>query len=217
MKVLIADDHDTNRRLLQAVLTAEGYVVLEARDGAEAMELLTHVREPLVALLDWQMPRLQGPEVCRQARSLPHEQFQFLILLTVRDDQEGVVEGLKAGANDYVRKPFDTAELLARVAIGARMVSLQWDLAERLTELKQALTEVKQLSGLLPICSYCKRIRDDANYWQQVESFISAHSDARFSHGVCPSCFDVHLKPELNGLGLKMAYPTCERHAPKGT
>jgi response regulator RpfG family c-di-GMP phosphodiesterase len=100
------------------------------------------------------------------------------------------VTAIDAGADDYLTKPFDPEELRARVQVGIRIVSLQRRLAERVAELQEALSQVKQLSGLLPICSYCKRIRSDDDYWEQIDSFVSQHSEAEFSHGVCPSCFE---------------------------
>ena len=105
--------------------------------------------------------------------------------------------GLDAGADDYLAKPFDRNELRARVQVGVRVVELQRHLAEHIKELETALSQVKQLQGILPICSYCKKIRDDQNYWQRVESYISDHSEAEFSHSICPSCYEDVVKPEL--------------------
>ena len=119
------------------------------------------------------------------------------------DGRADSVEGLDAGADDYVTKPFDLEELRARVQVGIRVARLQDHLSDRIAELQDALSRVKQLSGLLPICSYCKRIRSDSNYWEQVESYIAHHSDARFSHGICPPCYEnvmVELDAERDAL-----------------
>ena len=203
MTVVVADDLDVNRKLLRMLLTADGYDVVEATDGHEALSLLQNARQPLVGLIDWEMPQLEGIEVCRQARALNSATPLFLILVTVRDSKQDVVTGLQAGANDYITKPFDKTELLARVKIASQMVELQQALTQHVDELKEALVRVKQLSGLLPICSYCKKIRDDKNYWTQVEAYVGKHSEARFSHSICPTCYEEIVKPEMKALGIK--------------
>ena len=144
---------------------------------------------PKVAILDWMMPDIDGVEVCRASAALGRPEAPYLILLTAKDRTEDLVTGLDAGANDYLVKPFDRRELQARLRVADRVVSLQHDLAERVRELQEALGQVHQLQGLLPICSYCKKIRDDGNYWQQVEGYLSAHTGVQFSHGVCPDCY----------------------------
>jgi CheY-like chemotaxis protein len=202
MIVLIADDLDINRKLLRTLLTADGYDVLEASDGTEAFQILQGATGPIVGLIDWEMPEMEGIEVCRQARALESSAPIYLILLTVRDSKQDIVAGLKAGANDYITKPFDKTELLARVGIGKQMVQLQQALTERVAELGEALLSVKQLGGLLPICSYCKKIRDDQNYWQQVESYVGKHSDAKFSHSICPQCYEDIIKPQMVQMGV---------------
>jgi CheY-like chemotaxis protein len=202
MTVLVADDHDVNRKLLRSILQGEGYEVLEAANGIDALNLLESATKPLVGLVDWEMPQMEGIEVCRQARALEGLPPTFLILVTVRDSKQDVVAGLLAGANDYITKPFDKTELLARVKVATQMVELQQALTERVEELKEALLNVKQLSGLLPICSYCKKIRDDQNYWQQVESYVGKHSEAKFSHSICPTCYEEFVKPQMIQLGV---------------
>jgi DNA-binding response OmpR family regulator len=124
----------------------------------------------------------------------------YIILVTVRGGLENVVRGLEAGADDYMTKPFDPRELRARLNVGVRIVQLQRALVERFQELEDALKRVKQLQGLLPICSYCKKIRNDRNYWEQVDAYIASHSEAQFSHGICPDCYEIHLKPQLARL-----------------
>lgn len=203
MTVLIADDHDINRKLLHAILSKAGYDVIETRNGAEALEILKNTVAPLVGLIDWEMPEMEGVEVCRQARARKPAPPMFLILVTVRDTKQDVVAGLEAGANDYITKPFDQTELLARVKIGAQMVELQQALTQHVQELQEALTNVKQLSGLLPICSYCKKIRDDQNYWERVDAYVTKHSEAQFSHSICPQCYEDIVKPEMIRMGVK--------------
>jgi sigma-B regulation protein RsbU (phosphoserine phosphatase) len=205
--ILVADDNATNRRLLRAVLVAEGYSVIEARDGSEALAILLASTGPVVGLIDWEMPLMEGIDVCRQARLRTDPPPMFLILLTVRDTQRDIVAGLQAGANDYVTKPFERAELLARVKIGMQMVELQQSLATRVLELQAALADVKQLSGFLPICSYCKKIRDDGDYWHQVEAYVAQHSAAKFSHSICPECYSTRVQPELDRLSGKSSSP----------
>ena len=202
MIVLVADDLDVNRKLLRSLLAADGHDVIEASNGTDALQILQGATGPIVGLIDWEMPEMEGIEVCRQTRAIQDAPPIYLILLTVRDSKQDIVAGLGGGANDYITKPFDKTELLARVRIGKQMVELQQTLTERVLELKEALVSVKQLGGLLPICSYCKKIRDDQNYWTQVEAYVGKHSDAKFSHSICPQCYEDIIKPQMIQLGV---------------
>ena len=197
MKVLIAEDDPVSRRLLQAALIKWGYEVTVTTNGKEAWAALQSPDAPALLILDWLMPELDGVEVCRQARQLKAFKSAYIILLTSRGSKDDIVLGLEAGADDYVTKPFDHGELRARVQVGYRVVKLQTALADRVKELEEAIANVKQLQGLLPICSYCKKIRDDGNYWHRVESYITGHANVRFSHGICPEC-TTKLKADLN-------------------
>ena len=145
---------------------------------------------PMLALLDRSMPEADGMTLCTEIRNDPTLRSIYVILLTARDTHEDIVNGLDGGADEYMTKPFDWEMLRARLQAGARIASLQRDLSARVHELQQALASVKQLSGLLPICSYCKRIRDDGDYWQQLETYLATHSQAEFSHGICPPCLE---------------------------
>lgn len=185
---------------MAAMLRKNGFDVELAHDGEQAWTLLQQAGAPPLAVVDWMMPGLDGPEVCRRLRTLDTSTPTYVILLTSRDAAADIVEGLRAGADDYVTKPPDEDELVARVSVGVRVVALQRTLADRVRRLEEALSNVKQLQGLLPICSYCKRIRDDQNYWQQVESYISAHSGVQFSHSYCPDCYEKYVKPQLDEL-----------------
>jgi phosphoserine phosphatase RsbU/P len=197
MEILIAEDDAVSRRLLELFLVRWGYDVLTAKDGLGAFKILSGENSPAVAILDWMMPGMDGIELCRKVRENQKMLSTHIILLTARNGKADIVKGLEAGADDYISKPFDRDELHARIQVGVRMVELRRKLAERVEELTHALDQVKQLQGLLPICSYCKKIRDDNNYWQKVESYISQHSEAQFSHGICPDCFNSIVKPEL--------------------
>lgn len=190
MKILIAEDDLVSRRVLTATLEKFGYEVVVAADGAEAWSALQGADPPKLAILDWMMPEIDGVEICRRVRASPTATPPYLILLTAKSGKEDVVTGLDAGANDYLTKPFNRAELRARVKVGAQVLELQRNLAERVQELESALAQVNQLQGLLPICSYCKKIRDEQNYWQRVDSYLTEHTDVVFSHGICPDCYE---------------------------
>lgn len=198
MKILIAEDEVFSRNVLRRVLLGWGHEVVEASDGEQAWEILRAENGPRLALLDWVMPNTPGIEVVRRVRESPwnSERYVYLILLTQKDTKKDVIEGLAAGADDYVVKPFDHNELQVRIRSGQRVIDLQSALAETNTELRNALAQVKKLSGFLPICAHCKKIRDDKGYWQQIEEYIGDHSEAQFSHGLCPECAAM-LYPDL--------------------
>jgi DNA-binding response OmpR family regulator len=188
MRALIADDDRIATEILSTALQRMNIDVAVASARGGAWELLTAGDGPSLAIIDWMMPTIDGLELCRRIRQNAAHAHMYVILLTGRDDRKDVVAGLDAGADDYIVKPFDPDELRARVQVGIRVLTLQERLADRVAELQDALTRVKRLQGLLPICSYCKRIRGDDQYWQQVDSYIVEHSDAQFTHGICPPC-----------------------------
>jgi len=203
MKILIAEDDLMSNELLSILLKQWGYEVISTRTGAEAWQVLQRNDAPPLAILDWQMPELDGIEICRRARHEAHLKHLYVLILTSMSHSDEVVTGLESGANDYVIKPFKPPELRARVHVGVRMVELQRELAERVRELEMTLSEVKQLRGILPICAYCKKIRDDQNYWQQVEDYFAHHTEAKFSHSFCPDCYEKIIKPQLDDLGIQ--------------
>jgi phosphoserine phosphatase RsbU/P len=196
MRILIAEDDLTSRTILTAVLQKSSHEVVATYDGAEAWEALQQPGAPRLAILDWMMPGLDGVTVCRRVRAIETERPPYIIMLTTRNERNDVVEGLRAGADDYLVKPCDAEELYARVEVGCRMINLQDRLADKVLELREALEQVKTLQGILPICSYCKKIRDDSNYWQQVEEYVGSRSEVQFSHSICPQCMKKHF-PEF--------------------
>jgi sigma-B regulation protein RsbU (phosphoserine phosphatase) len=197
MRILVAEDDAVTRKILAATLERLGWEVITASDGTAAwdtLETLGGENAPELVLLDWMMPGMDGIEICRKLRSTPGFEFIYIILLTSRSEKEDLAMGLMAGANDYIAKPFHPIELESRVRVGVRMVKLQRSLASRVTELEAALAHVQRLQGLLPICSYCKKVRNEANYWEQVDSYLTTHSDVELTHGICPQCLEKMMK-----------------------
>jgi sigma-B regulation protein RsbU (phosphoserine phosphatase) len=190
MHALVADDDPVTAAALAGSLRRWNFDVTVAHDGASAWTAIRGEPQPSLAIVDWVMPGVDGLELCRRIRLDTRHAHMYVLLLTARDSRADIVTGLDAGADDYLVKPFDAEELRARVHTGARILRLQQSLAEQVAKLQETIANVKQLKGLLPMCSYCKRIRKDEDYWQQVEAYVSDHSDAEFSHGVCPSCLE---------------------------
>ncbi len=188
MRILIADDDGASRCVLQAVLEKEGHEVVALNNGSAALEALQARDSPPLAILDWMMPGMDGVDILQEIRRTPAGCNLYMIMLTSKQDKADIVKALKSGADDYISKPFDRGELLARVSVGCRIIELQSALSDKIIELGNALEQIKSLSGIIPICAWCKKIRDDAGYWQQVDHYIGEHSEAIFSHGMCPDC-----------------------------
>jgi CheY-like chemotaxis protein len=177
--------------------------VIEAENGAEALAEMEKPDAPRLAILDRLMPKMDGVEVIRHIRALQETHAPYLIMLTSLGAKDDIVAGLDAGASDYLSKPFDPGELRARIKVGRRLVETQDALIEsralltnKVKELSLALEDIKTLSGIVPICANCKKIRNDEGYWQQVEVYVHNHTEAEFSHGICPDCVQ-KLYPEL--------------------
>jgi len=182
MKILFVDDDPVSRRILTAMVVGLGHDAVVAQDGAEAWTRFQAESLDIV-ITDWMMPELDGLELTRRIRAMPKPRYTYVVLLTALEGRARYLDGMDAGADDFVTKPIDREELHARLRVAERVLGLQ--------------REVHQLQGLLPICSYCKRIRDEAESWSQVEDFVSRRTEAQFSHGICPACYDNHLKPQL--------------------
>jgi CheY-like chemotaxis protein len=193
--LLIVDDVETNIEVLANLLGDRSYGIAFATSGEQALAMVEEL-DPDLILLDIMMPGMDGLEVCRVLKRRPSTREIPIIFLTARTEVEDIAGGFEAGAVDYVTKPFQAAELLARVHVHIELKTTRDAQKRLIEELHEALEEVRLLSGLLPICSFCKKIRDDQGYWQQVEDYISRHSQATFSHGICPQCMREHF-PDL--------------------
>lgn len=194
-RILLADDESRYRRILSHYLTSWGFSVSIAQDGVEAAAALTGEDPPAMALVDWMMPGLEGPEVCAKVRRQLDRPYTYIILLTAKADKEEVAAGFEAGADDYVTKPCDMTELRARLKVGERMVTLERTLAQQVDTLQRALDHVRQLKELLPICAWCKRVRDDKDYWHSIEEYLHVHTGTDFTHGICPHCVEAMRQP----------------------
>ena len=202
MRILIAEDESTSRTVLAGVLKKGGHEVVETVDGAAAWDALQQPGAPRLVILDWNMPEMDGPEVVRRVRAVRTDRPPYIIMLTARGEKADIISGLAAGASDYLAKPFDPGELRARVEVGQRMVEMQDALASKAEALRQALDQIKTLSGIVPICASCKKIRDDRGYWNQVEVYVHDHTEAKFSHGICPECREkLYPKPRPDDGG----------------
>lgn len=193
-RILVAEDDPASRLMLSRVLEGRGYLVSTAGTYAEAHTAALAAAGPQLLLLDRMLPGGDALDICRAHRAAGG--LKYIVLLTSRDAKSEVVEGFRAGANDYLTKPFHTGELLARVTVGARFVALRLELEAKITELRDALGHVKKLQGLLPICMHCHKIRTDRASWERIESYLSAHAEVRFSHGICPDCEKKHYGGE---------------------
>ena len=192
MRILIAEDDSTSRRLLEASLARAGYDVVSASDGDEAWERLHEKDAPRLALLDWMMPGTDGIEIVTRLRRESRPSYVYLVLVTTKTRTEDIIRGLEAGADDYLTKPYDPQELRCRIKSGERILRLEEELATKVSELEEALSHVKQLQGLLPICMFCKKIRDDSDTWHRLETYIQDNSEALFSHSLCEECRREH-------------------------
>lgn len=197
-RILIAEDHHVSRHLLERNLQNWGFEVISAENGAEAAAILDAPGAPSIAVLDWMMPEMDGVEVCQRVRRQTNRPYIYLLLLTAKSQKEEVAAGLEAGADDYVIKPFDPDELRARLKVGQRVVELERTLDKRVQDLQAALDDVKKLKSLLPICMYCKSVRDDKDYWRQIDEYIYTETGTDFSHGICPHCMEKITKGRLD-------------------
>jgi DNA-binding response OmpR family regulator len=173
VRILIAEDDAASRLLLSNVITRLGHEVLAVDNGDEAWSTF-QVDHPQVVLTDWMMPGMDGPELCRRIRQAAQFQYTYIIFVTALGERDFYLRGMEAGADDFLTKPFDKEELSVRLTVADRILSLQ--------------LEVSQLKGLLPICAYCKKIRDEANAWLPLEEYVGSRTETSFSHALCPEC-----------------------------
>jgi sigma-B regulation protein RsbU (phosphoserine phosphatase) len=180
MKILIAEDDLDARELLALTLEHEGHQVVRASNGLEALRFFQDESFPLI-ISDWLMPEMDGIQLCQEVRALNRTPYAYILLLTALHGKANYLEGIRAGADDFMSKPYDPDELKARLTVAARIMHLQ--------------EHIKKLEGILPTCMYCKRIRERDN-WIVIEEYIAARTEASFSHGVCPECYEKVMRAQ---------------------
>lgn len=173
MKILIAEDDAVSRFALSTRLKKLGHEVIACEDGRDAWHAYLNER-PKIILTDWMMPEMNGLELVRRVRAEGRLQYTYIIMLTALGGKESFLQGMHAGVDDFVTKPVDHGGLEARLRVADRVLSLQ----------KQA----NELRGLLPICMYCKKIRDEENHWHVLESYVEGRSQMSFEQALCPQC-----------------------------
>ena len=186
MKILAVEDDAVSRAVLRQALRKLGHEVVEAATGEDAWKLLAAA--PIrVVVSDWLMPKMDGLELCRRIRAAATADYTYFILVTARDATgENQQVAADAGVDDFLTKPLNFEELWNRLRVAERIL--------------RYATQVRQLEEMLPICSYCKKIRDDQNYWQQIEGYINERTGSEFSHSICPDCYQRVVIPELEKL-----------------
>lgn len=187
-RVLVAEDDETSRNALVRLLQRDGYDVTVANDGQAAINILLAPDPPHIALLDWEMPRLDGIHVCWAVRSIPSNPYTYIIMVTGRDQATDALAAFAAGVDDFLSKPLDQFQLLARLRCGERVLGLEKRYAERLLELEGAATRMRKLTHLLPICTECRKVRDDSEYWRDIEAYRADPLSVPSSQGICPAC-----------------------------
>jgi CheY-like chemotaxis protein len=187
VKILTVEDDLVARAVLRQALRRLGHEAVEAADGEAAWAMLQKQPDIRVVVSDWAMPHSDGLAFCRKIRGRVDAEYTYFILLTGRDaTEDNQAKAADAGVDDFLSKPLDFPELWMRLRVAERIL--------------RYTTQVRQLEKLLPICSYCKKIRDDQNYWQQLEGYIGERTGTDFSHSVCPDCYQRVLIPELEQI-----------------
>ncbi len=187
MKILVADDDKVGRRVVEALLAKWGHEVITADDGDQAWEIIQKDARVRMALLDWQMPGLDGLDVIRKAKKQHFVPF-YSILVTMRAGKFSHIDALEAGADDYVSKPFDPDVLWARIKSGIRTIELESDLVRRIAEVERSLAAFARLAEVVPVCPVCGSVRDHQGQWHKLNLPLGDVSRNISAAKLCPEC-----------------------------
>lgn len=188
IKILIVDDDPDVLLASSRIVKSEGYQVLTASSGTACMAMVKKHRPDLI-LMDVVLPDIHGTTLCKEIKSDPALQGIYIVLISgMKTSSVEQADGLDVGADGYIARPVSNRELKARVSAMVRILRAERERDRLIVQLKEALLQVKRLSGLLPLCSYCKKVRDDRGYWNQIDAYLQEHSEADISHSICPEC-----------------------------
>ena len=187
MKVLCVEDDPIAQRLIESSIKSLGHEIVLAADGEAAWRALGDPTLHAV-VCDWWIPGIDGLELCRRVRARGGAYIYFALITVQAATAENLDAAYAAGVDDFLTKPVKPRELKTRLHVAARILGFT--------------AQVRQLESFLPICTYCKKIRDDKNYWEQIERYVEARTATRFSHGICPDCYERVTVPQLSKLGL---------------
>jgi DNA-binding response OmpR family regulator len=199
LRILAVDDDAATRHVLTSIIESAGWTPVIVADPEEAYDILMSPDAPPIALVDWEMPKLSGLELCQKVRQAEPDAQPYLIFVTMYSSSTDIVTGLDAGADAYMVKPIAADELQARVRAGLRTIAVQSDLRLRLREAETIAAQTKPLRETMAICVYCHRVRHDAEQWSTLEDYLYTHIKVKFTHGFCPTCYTHHVKPDLEG------------------
>jgi DNA-binding response OmpR family regulator len=197
MKILIVEDDPIAGAVLEALLKVLGHEVEIAINGdAGWKSFATEGRRIIIS--DWMMPGMDGLELCRRIRKQGGDYTYFILISNLTTSGGNLKQAMDAGVDDFLPKPVNQTELQARLFVADRILNYA--------------TQVRQLQEIIPMCGYCKKMRDDQNYWSQVEEYLGKQAGTSISHGVCPDCYERILVPQLKAIGAEPpAYQQARR------
>lgn len=197
IQILIVDDDPDVLAASERLVKSLGYQVATASDGNECKQALKKTTPDLI-LLDVMLPDMNGRDLCRDIKSDPDLAGIFIVLTSgMKTSSQDQADGLELGADGYIARPVSNREFKARVTAMVRILVAERERDRLIIELKAALSKVKQLSGLLPFCSYCRKIRNDKGYWNQIEQYVQEYSEAELGDSICPDCAKTYF-PGIN-------------------
>ena len=189
--VHIVEDDSSTRRLLENLTSLLGYKVESYADGSEAWDAFA-LNHPQIVISDWKMPGKDGLELCRRLRESHADTYTYFILVTAqRRSRANMETALEAGVDDFLKKPIGSEEIWNRLRVAGRILSFN--------------RQVKTLESLIPICAYCKKVRNDDDLWEQIEQYVNERTGADFTHSICPPCMDKHVRPQMEAYKRELA------------